>query len=140
MTEAFLGAKVAILVGDRVVTILRDDTPTIPWPNTWDLPGGGREGTETPEETLRREVREELGLNLPRDALRWSLVETPKDAPVWFFAAEWSGFDASAVRFGDEGQEWRLAPIDWFLSREDAVPNLQRRLGLYLKERGSLGR
>ena len=60
MTEPFLGAKLAILVHDRVVTILRDDIPTIPWPGCWDLPGGAREGVETPEETVLRELKAEL--------------------------------------------------------------------------------
>ena len=57
MTEPFLGAKLAILVGDRIITILRDDIPTIPWPGHWDLPGGAREGAETPEETVLRELK-----------------------------------------------------------------------------------
>ena len=62
MTEPFLGAKLALLVGDRIVTILRDDIPTIPWPGHWDLPGGGREGDETPETCVLRELEEELAI------------------------------------------------------------------------------
>lgn len=44
----FSGAKIALLKDDQILSILRDDIPTIPFPNTWDLPGGGREGEETP--------------------------------------------------------------------------------------------
>ena len=36
----FIGSKVALLCDDKVLTILRDDKPTIPYPNHWDLPGG----------------------------------------------------------------------------------------------------
>lgn len=43
---------------------LRDDKITIPFPNTWDLIGGHVEKNETPEETLKREVKEEIGFDL----------------------------------------------------------------------------
>ena len=138
MTDSFHGAKIAILVGNHVVTILRDDRPDISWPDTWDLPGGGREGAETGEETVRRELMEELGLILPQSAITWMLRETVVDRNVWFFAAEWPDFDSDAVTFGDEGQEWRLVSVEWFLAQEKAVPNLQRRLRLYLESRDAL--
>lgn len=135
MTEPFHGAKLAILVGDHVVTILRDDRPDIAFPRLWDLPGGAHEAAETGEETVHRELYEELGLVLPDGALRWSLLEPSRGSHVWFFAAEWPDFEADAVWFGDEGQRWRLAAVEWFLARADAVPNLQRRLELYLARR-----
>ncbi len=65
----FHGAKVAILVGDALVTILRDDIPTIPWPGYWDLPGGARDPGETAVQTVIRECDEELGLRLSKDRL-----------------------------------------------------------------------
>ena len=37
VTEPFHGAKLAILVGENVVTILRDDVPPIPWFVTHNL-------------------------------------------------------------------------------------------------------
>ena len=44
----FSGCKIALLCDDKLLTILRDDISTIPWPNMWELPGGGRENEETP--------------------------------------------------------------------------------------------
>lgn len=44
--------------------VLRDDKPSIPFPNTWNLLGGFLEAGETPEEGLRRESREEIGVEL----------------------------------------------------------------------------
>lgn len=44
-----VGAKGAFFVGDRMPTLLRDDITGIDWPNHWDLPGGGRDGAESPQ-------------------------------------------------------------------------------------------
>lgn len=41
---------------------LRDDRPDILEPNHWDIIGGLIEHGETPEEAVRREVSEELGI------------------------------------------------------------------------------
>jgi 8-oxo-dGTP diphosphatase len=49
---------------DQILLILRDNVPTIPYPNTWDLPGGHLEEGETPEQAIRREMIEELELDL----------------------------------------------------------------------------
>ena len=54
------GAKAILYRGAELVTILRDDIPTIPFPDHWDLPGGGIEPGETPLDALLREVAEEL--------------------------------------------------------------------------------
>jgi 8-oxo-dGTP diphosphatase len=43
---------------------LRDNKPTIPFPNHWDLIGGHAEEGESPEEALVREVKEELDIDI----------------------------------------------------------------------------
>ena len=70
-TFDFSGCKIALLHGDIILTILRDDIPTIPYPNMWDLPGGGREGNETPFECVAREVYEELNIQLSKEEVIW---------------------------------------------------------------------
>jgi 8-oxo-dGTP diphosphatase len=131
----FHGAKVAVLSGDRILTILRDDIPTIRWPGHWDLPGGARDGEETPENCALRELREELGILLTPGDLCWRKSALADVGPVWFFVAEMPSLDTSAIRFGDEGQEWRLAPLDWYLNEAKAVPHQVQGVRQYLAVR-----
>lgn len=126
----FTGAKAALFCGSSVLVYLRDETPGLRWPGLWDLPGGGREGSEVPEECLLRELWEEFGLRLTPDRLVWrrefpSMVEAGKSS---FFFGGWIGpEEVSTIRFGTEGQGWDLMPVDTFLSHRRAVPDLQRR-------------
>ena len=55
-----------ILVNDKkqVLLFLRDNTPDIPFPNMWDVPGGHVEENETPEQCIVREMKEEMGMDL----------------------------------------------------------------------------
>ena len=43
--------------------------------------------------------------------------------------------DIAAIRFGDEGQDWRLMSVVDFLAHPQGVPHLQERLQHYLAER-----
>ena len=49
---------------DKYLFVLRDDKPNIPNPNCWALIGGGIEKGEEPIEALKREVKEEIGIEL----------------------------------------------------------------------------
>lgn len=134
----FDGAKVAILKGDRVVTILRDDKPDIPFPNMWDLPGGGRESGESAELCVLRELREELSLTLEAAQLSYKkrYAEGRQGERVtWFFVAELPELDEGRLRLGGEGQAWRMIDTERFLRMGNAIPHLKARLAEYLAER-----
>ena len=113
------------------MTYLRDDRPGLPWPAMWDLPGGGREGNETPEQCLLREMDEEFGLRLDASRLiyrrDWPSMSGAA-LPGVFFAAHLQPPEIAAIRFGDEGQRWEMMPTVDFLTRPDAVPHLARRV------------
>ena len=131
----FTGCKIALLCDDKLLTILRDDKPTIPWPNMWELPGGGREGDESSFECVAREVYEELGIHLTEDCLLWSKVY-----PSMLFEGKESVFlvgklaqeQFDSIVFGDEGQGYKLMNIDEFLGSDKVVPQLQDRVREYL--------
>lgn len=133
----FTGCKIALFCEDRILTILRDDKSNIPYPNTWELPGGGREGDESPFECVAREVYEELGIHLTEDCLLWSKVY-----PSMLFEGKESVFlvgkltqeQFDKIVFGDEGQGYRLMSIEEFLSSDKVVPQLQDRVRDYLEE------
>ena len=135
----FTGCKIALFCGDKLLTILRDDKENIPWPNMWELPGGGREGDESPFECAAREVYEELRIHLTENCLLWSKVY-----PSMLYEGRQSVFMVGQLRqeqfdkitFGDEGQAYKLMPIEEFLKSKQAVPQLQGRLRDYLE--GSL--
>jgi len=58
-------AQALLFDGDgKLLIYLRDDKPTIPFPNHWDLFGGHVEVGETPDEALCRELQEEIGVAL----------------------------------------------------------------------------
>ena len=133
----FTGCKIALFCGDKLLTILRDDKENIPWPNMWELPGGGREGDETSFECATREVYEELGIHLTEDCLLWGKVY-----PSMLFEGKESVFlvgkltqeQFDKIVFGDEGQGYKLMSIDEFLSSDKVVPQLQDRVRDYLEE------
>jgi 8-oxo-dGTP diphosphatase len=136
-TVEFHGCKGAFLCDDRVLCYLRDDKPGLPFPGFWDLPGGGREGDETPEGCLLRELNEEFGLTLSPDRLVWKRSYQWTHRPeitVWFFGGLLTEAEIASVRFGDEGQEWQMMPVSAFLSHDRAVPDLQLRLATWLEQ------
>ena len=134
----FTGVKAALLVEQSILVILRDNKPAIPWPNMWELTGGGREGLETPLECLRREVWEELGLILKEKSIIWSRIYPSmldKDRSAVFVVAQISQEQYQEIDFGDEGQEFKLMPIEDFIKAEGIIPQLQERFKDYLSEK-----
>lgn len=133
----FTGCKIALICDGRILTILRDDKPTIPWPNLWELPGGGREGDESPFECAAREVYEELSIQLLKDDIVWSwiypsMLDENKNSVFLVGKLTQEQFDS--IVFGDEGQSFKLMTIEEFLTLDQVVPQLQERVRDYVEE------
>lgn len=132
--EPFHGAKVALLIGARLLTLQRDDIAGIPWPGLWDLPGGGREGDETPEATAAREMHEEVGLDFHAAERLWARRFRNAGGTAWFFVARLPGRAERDIVLGDEGQGWRLTTPAAFVANPQAVPPLRQRVRIWLEE------
>lgn len=137
MNMPFNGAKLALIVGARVITILRDVRPDIPYPNHWDLPGGGREGMETPVACALRETHEELGLVLDATVITWGRAFVTGLQRTWFFVGHVPENIIDDIVFGDEGQYWQMMGIETFVNHPQAVPNFKTRVGIYVAEQAA---
>jgi 8-oxo-dGTP diphosphatase len=54
-----------------VLLQLRDDKPSIPFPNMWAIPGGVLEPGESAKACIEREIQEEMSLVLPAHSIRF---------------------------------------------------------------------
>ncbi len=135
MPDAFGGAKVALFIGDKLLVTLRDDFAHIPFPSMLDFPGGGREGDESPVQTVTRETREEVGLSLDAAEVLWSgAYPSARGGRSWFFVARLPDGAEAGIVFGNEGQGWALMQPWNFVRHPRAIPSLARRLQLWLQE------
>ncbi|MCA0873865.1 NUDIX hydrolase [Seohaeicola saemankumensis] len=132
--EPFSGAKLALFLGDDLLVIRRDDKPDIPYPGHWDLPGGGREGNESPQACALREAHEEVGLRLDPGEIVWSNSYFRPRGKVWFFAAHLPPGRSADVRFGSEGQGWRVMAPEIYCRHPLAVPHFAEQLQYYMAQ------
>ena len=128
--RAFIGAKPALFFGQHLVVTLRDDRPGLPYRAMWDFPGGGREAGETPVDCVMRETREELGLELVPGDLCWGRGFGTGPVRGWLFLARVTRVELGKIRFGEEGQGWRLMLPDIYLGHPRGIPFLKQRLAV----------
>jgi 8-oxo-dGTP diphosphatase len=104
---------------DQFLFYLRDDSPDIPYPGMVDIIGGNMEGGETPEETIRREIGEELIDNdtgepfTPGDLNLFTTFVDEATGEHNIFTADLT--DVPNLRLNEEGQYLV------FLTREQAL-------------------
>ena len=87
LPSVFVSAIALIDVDGRVLISKRPDGKTMA--GQWEFPGGKVENTETPEEALIREIREELGLDITESCL----------APLSFASHTYADFHLLIVLF-----------------------------------------
>jgi 8-oxo-dGTP diphosphatase len=130
--KGFHGAKLALFVGDKLAVILRDNKPNIPSPNHLDMPGGGREGCETPLECVMCETYEEVNIHVDSVAVVWGKRFPYPDGNRWFFVAWVDEAVANTIILGDEGQTWGLKAPEEYAGLANNIVRFSGRLKMYL--------
>jgi 8-oxo-dGTP diphosphatase len=133
--QDFVGSKVALFCEEKLVVLLRDDKPNISNPNMWDFFGGGREGTESPEECAIREIEEETGIYLSSESFIWKQAHESVNEPghtAYFFVAHLTSEQVDTIVL-TEGQRWEAMEVKEFLAKEDAIQGMKTRLRDYLR-------
>ncbi|QSX38622.1 NUDIX domain-containing protein [Shewanella sedimentimangrovi] len=136
MSEDFTGCKLAYIFEGQLLVYKHDNFSNIPFPGLLDFPGGGREGLESPEECVLRELLEEFSINLPISRLIYKKMVPShnNDGNSFFFVTKGNQSEINSISFGDEGQYWELMPIEVYLSHPEAIPDLISRLKGYLNQ------
>lgn len=112
-----IGVNALIFEDDRVLLALRKD---IDW---WNLPGGGMEPSETIEEALYREVREETSLDVAIDRLVGVYSKPQKQEVVLTFLCHVTGGTLTAT---EESRDCCFFPIDEL--PENTLPKHRQRI------------
>lgn len=114
---AHLGANAILTWNNKLLLERRRDS------NTWGLVGGGCKKTETGRDAIAREVYEELGVRIPRDAfVKMAIYDDPgriaayRDGSIWRMVIVVYGYEfheEPVLRISKESRELR------FFTREE---------------------
>ena len=120
-------AVIAVIVRRGRVLLSRRAQP--PYAGTWDVPGGFLEADETPEQGLRRELREELGVGVRRARFVGFAIDRYGPRGFRVLAAAYRVTPTSnAMRAADDVAEVRWFPVTDVPWRAIAFPGLRRLL------------
>ena len=126
-------AKAIIHKDDEYLLQLRDDDPSISYPNCWSFFGGEIEPGETPWQALQRELEEELEWCPVGGSFLFHWINTENPCRIHFFAIPFTGSSQELILH--EGQSF-----GWFSFSEiknmhsvafSVVQNLTRALSIF---------
>ena len=105
------GASAVIISGGKILLFHRDDINTIPFPDCWQLPGGGIEAGETPLEGLQRELFEEVTY-VPKNLQPVGYFDNMLGKSYIYIAYVTPDEEKKFVHKKDEGQEIGFFALD----------------------------
>jgi len=109
-----IGVKAFVVFEGKILLILRDNVPTIPYPDFWNLPGGGVEKGEDFDIALRRELMEEIGM-IPANIVRIGVSSFDDNRTVIRYLVRLDTDEVEQLKLGDEGQEMKFFAFDEML-------------------------
>jgi len=129
----FHGVKGLVFIDEKIL-VYRRDNKTDSYPLHIDLPGGEKEGNESPFETFKREVKEEFGLEIKQEDIEYakqymSVMDPIKES--YFIVVKQKGVKESDIVFGNEGLEFLLIEPDKYLILDDAIERQQDKVRDY---------
>lgn len=122
----------ALLRRDRVLAARR--APHVSAPGKWEFPGGKVEDGETPEQALRRELREELGLDLEVGDLIGRGVDDHRRLKIVLdvYSVRWPPGRSPGRLLDHDELRWlgpdELDSVDWANADRPILPKLRRLL------------
>lgn len=133
----FHGTKGMVYIEDRIL-VFRRDKNTNRFPLQVDLPGGGREGNESPFENFKRELEEEFGLKITEQdviyAKKYPSIADP-NISAYFFVIKNEHLKEKDVIFGSEGLYFQLLTPEEFLNLPDGVQRQQKKVLDYINKK-----
>ncbi len=105
-----MSAHALAIHDQKILLLLSDNNPNQEHPNSWSIIGGQGEGSETPEQTLLREFKEETTVTPQNYQF---LTEIP-EANTTLFLVELSDREAQSVKLGNEGVDIRFFSLAEF--------------------------
>jgi 8-oxo-dGTP diphosphatase len=124
---------VAVIVNEdnKILLLKRSDYPDSWMPNKWALVGGGIDKGETPENAIKREVKEETGLEID-DFINAFTIQRHKESIETVFTCRYKG-DPTDITLDKENTNY-----GWFSVAEieflDIVPHLIEYVTLIFKK------
>ncbi|MFH1565898.1 MAG: NUDIX domain-containing protein [bacterium] len=121
-----------VLFNKKLLMLLRDDIPTILDPNKRCLHGGCTEKNETPEQTLIRELKEEINVAPKNFKLLGKYIDRNLSED-YLYLVKLDEKEATQVKLGDEGKELRFFFFNELKNIEPTV-TLKKLFHVYRKE------
>lgn len=115
-------ACAVIVDGDNKILLLkRGSDPKIWQPSKWALVGGAVEKGETPEQAVKREIKEETGLDISKFIKSFSIQKNP-DSIEHIFACRYDG-EPTDIKLNEENTNYGWYDIEE-MKFLDIVPHL----------------
>jgi 8-oxo-dGTP diphosphatase len=135
MTKFYVALKAIVVKNNELLAIKRSDAEEV-YTNLWDIPGGRMNFGEDPQYCLKREVKEETGIDI--DIVRpynvWSFKPDERSQVVGItFECIYRRGD---VTLSHEHSEYKWIDPDEF-QHLDADDNLKKEIAKYSEERKS---